>query len=107
MESARASEQRLVSELSDDLASGVVEPARIDAAVARVTETAARVHHACVAPLNDLHAVLTPVERSALVDKVEAHWAVWRESNGGEADPTNPEAVRLRAHLDHGNGGGQ
>jgi Spy/CpxP family protein refolding chaperone len=42
------------------------------------------VHDASADALNELHATLTPPERNALVDKVEAHWAVWQKSNADE-----------------------
>jgi uncharacterized membrane protein len=95
MEPARAAEQHLVTVLADGLAAGTLDTVGVDAAVARVEDAAAKVHDVCIEPLNELHAVLTPAERSALVDKVEAHWAVWRKSNDDGNDPANPEPARL------------
>jgi Spy/CpxP family protein refolding chaperone len=50
------------------------------------------VNDATVQSLNELHAALTPEQRVALVDKVEAHWEVWRRSSNQE------EAVGDEAH---------
>jgi hypothetical protein len=101
MEPARAAEQHLVTVLADGLASATLDAVSIDTAVAQVADAAAKVHDACIEPLNELHAVLTPVERASLVDKVEAHWAIWRKSNGEEGDTSNPEPARLEALTTH------
>jgi Spy/CpxP family protein refolding chaperone len=46
--------------------------------------------------LNQLHSVLNPAQRMALVDKVEAHWEVWKEANASAGDPAEkPEHGRL------------
>ena len=31
--------------------------------------------------MNRLHALLTPAEREVVVDKVQAHWEIWRDVN--------------------------
>ena len=95
MEPARAAKQKLAATLADGVAAGKFDAARVDAAVAQVTAAAETVHDASVAVLNELHAVLTPAERAAVVDKVEAHWAVWQKANAEEDDPMNPERGRL------------
>jgi Spy/CpxP family protein refolding chaperone len=91
MEPARAAEQKLVTVLADGLAADNLDRASADAAVAQVAAAAAKVHDASADALNELHTVLTPPERAALVDKVEAHWAVWQKANAEETDPRNPE----------------
>jgi Spy/CpxP family protein refolding chaperone len=91
MEPARAAEQNLAATLADQLAAGNIDPAKVDAAVARVTATAAAVHDASTDALNDLHAALTPSERAALVDKVESHWAVWQKANAEETRPATKD----------------
>jgi len=68
--------------LADGVAAGTVDTAKVDAAIAGVSSAAAQIHGATAAELNELHAVLRPEQRAALVDKVEAHWLVWKESNG-------------------------
>jgi hypothetical protein len=40
--------------------------------------------------LNQLHAVLTPEQRAALVDKVEAHWTIWQNANSEPVGPSRP-----------------
>jgi len=95
MEPARAAEQRLVATLADGLAAANLDAASVDAAVGQVAAAAAKVHDASADALNELHAVLTPPERAALVEKVEAHWAVWQKANAEETDPRNPDHGQL------------
>ena len=95
MELARAAEQRLAAALADGVAAAKLDAATVDAAIAQVSAAAATVHDASTDALNELHAVLTPPERAALVDKVEAHWSVWQKANAEETDPANPEGSRL------------
>jgi Spy/CpxP family protein refolding chaperone len=64
----------------------VIDPAKVDAAVAQLTSAAANVHDASTDALNQLHGVLTPPQRAALVDKLEAHWSVWQRANTDEDD---------------------
>jgi Spy/CpxP family protein refolding chaperone len=84
MEAARAAEDELVATLADGLVASAFDGAKVDAAVVKVTAAAAQVNDVSADALNDLHAVLTPPQRAALVDKVEAHWAVWRKVNSDE-----------------------
>jgi Spy/CpxP family protein refolding chaperone len=95
MEPARAAEQKLAATLADGVAAGKFDATGLDAAVAQVIAAAETVHDASAALLNELHAVLTPAERAAVVDKVEAHWAVWQKANAEEDDPVNPARGRL------------
>jgi Spy/CpxP family protein refolding chaperone len=37
--------------------------------------------------MNQLHAVLTPPQRKALVEKLQAHWQVWQEANAEAGAP--------------------
>jgi Spy/CpxP family protein refolding chaperone len=96
MEPARAAEQNLVATLADGLAAGTLDPVKVDAAVAQLTSVAAMVHDASTDALNQLHAVLTPPQRAALVDKLEAHWSVWQRANTDESD----HVTQLTADLD-------
>jgi Spy/CpxP family protein refolding chaperone len=86
MEPARAAEQNLLGTLADGLAVGVPDPAKADAAVAQLTSAAASIHDASTDALNQLHSALTPPQRAALVDKLEAHWSVWQRANTDESD---------------------
>lgn len=90
MEPARAAERTLVTTLADGLAAANMDVATVNAAVAQVIAAAATVHDASVEALNELHGVLTPPQRAALVDKVESHWAVWQKANAEEAGPNYP-----------------
>jgi Spy/CpxP family protein refolding chaperone len=96
MEPARAAEQNLVGTLADGLAAGTLDLVKVDAAVAQLTSVAAMVHDASTDALNQLHAVLTPPQRAALVDKLEAHWSVWQRANTDESD----HVIQLTADLD-------
>jgi Spy/CpxP family protein refolding chaperone len=84
MEPARAAEQGLEATLADGLAEGHIDAAKVDASIAQLTAAAAAVHDAACDALNRLHDVLTPPQRTALVDKVESHWAVWQTVNAEE-----------------------
>jgi Spy/CpxP family protein refolding chaperone len=86
MEPARAAEQSLLGALADGVAAGVIDPTKVDAAVAQLTSAAASVHDASSDALNQLHSVLTPPQRAALIDKLEAHWSVWQRANTDEID---------------------
>jgi Spy/CpxP family protein refolding chaperone len=102
MEPARIAEQNLVTTLADGLAAANVDAAKVDAAVAQVTAAAAALHEATADALNALHAVLTPPQRSALVDKVVSHSAVWQKVNATETAPASPEGdhvTRLAREL--------
>jgi len=95
MESARVAQQKLAVVLADGVAAANLDATIVDAAIAQVSVAAATVHDVSADALNELHAVLTPPERAALVDKVEAHWSVWQKANAEEGDPANPEGSRL------------
>jgi Spy/CpxP family protein refolding chaperone len=81
MEPAHAAETVLVTTLADGIAAGAIDQAKVDAALTQVASTSAAVHDASTDALNQLHTALTPEQRTTLVDKVEAHWAVWKRVN--------------------------
>jgi Spy/CpxP family protein refolding chaperone len=95
MEPARAADQNLLGTLADGLDAGVLDPAKADVAVAQLTSVAASVHDASIDALNQLHDVLTPPQRAALVDKLEAHWLVWKRANTDENDHLTQLAADL------------
>ncbi len=95
MEPARAAEQTLTVALADGLAAPTFDTARVDAAIAQVNAAAATVHDASADALNELHRVLSPAERAALVDKVEAHWAVWQKANAEAMGPVPVDGGHL------------
>ena len=108
MESARVAEQDLVTSLADGVATSSFDATKMEAAVGRVTTAAAGAQDASGQALNELHAVLTPPQRAALVDKVEAHWAVWRRANheragtenGAELDLSADQEAKVRVALE-------
>jgi Spy/CpxP family protein refolding chaperone len=95
MDPARRAEQNLMAMLAEGLAAGSIDAATVDAGVTQVTVAAATVHDASAYALNELHNVLTPAQRGALVDKVESHWALWQKANAEEAGPTRQEGGHL------------
>jgi Spy/CpxP family protein refolding chaperone len=76
MEPARAAEAAVLQTLADGIAAGTIDATKVNAALAQLTAASSSLHDAAAEALNQLHAVLTPEERAALVDKVEAHWAL-------------------------------
>jgi Spy/CpxP family protein refolding chaperone len=95
MEAARKAEQVLVTTLADGLKVSQFDGARVDDAVVKVTVAASQVDAASADALNQLHATLTPEQRDALMDKVEAHWTVWKKANVGESEPADGSGSRL------------
>ncbi len=100
MAPARAAEQALTATLADELAAETFDVEKVNAAVSQVAVAAAAVHAGSADALDELHKLLTPAERAALVDKVAAHWAVWREANAGATDAGNTTDGYLAMDLD-------
>ena len=94
----RAAEQAVLETLADGIAAGAIDAAKVNAALAQLATASASIHDASADALNQLHAALTPEQRAALVDKVEAHWALWQRANADEADttPSAPAGGHLR-----------
>jgi Spy/CpxP family protein refolding chaperone len=92
---ARAAEHTVIATLADGVAVGAVDAPKVDAAVARLTTAAGSVSGASADALNQLHAILTHEQRAALVDKVEAHWEVWRRVNSDEQPGARERGGRL------------
>jgi Spy/CpxP family protein refolding chaperone len=85
MAPARDAEKELLGVLADGIVAGAVDTAKVDAALTKVKSAAAMRRDADYDTLNELHKVLSPEERAALVDKVEAHWEVWQKVNEGKS----------------------
>jgi Spy/CpxP family protein refolding chaperone len=81
MQPARDAEKAVLLVLADGVAAGSIDKAKVDAAVATYTTASAGVHDAVASALNQLHETLTPPQRIALVEKVEAHFEVWHRQN--------------------------
>lgn len=97
-EPAHEAEKAVLVILADGIAAGTIDTAKVDAAIAQVTTAASGVHDAVADSLNQLHDVLTPEQRAALVGKVEAHLEVWAKVNAEQETADND--VRT-GHLDH------
>jgi Spy/CpxP family protein refolding chaperone len=95
----RGLERTLLLALADDVAAGTRAPgARLDEAIGRLQAAGAAMPD-CSAPVLDrLHALLTPGERAALVEKVEAHLDVWREVND-EGEARGPDQATRMTEL--------
>jgi Spy/CpxP family protein refolding chaperone len=99
MEPARAAEQRVMGILADGIEAGKIDTAKVDVALAQVASAAEGLHDATADALNELHAVLTPEQRGALIDKVEAHWQIWQNANS-DAEPTGAGRPLRAGHLE-------
>jgi Spy/CpxP family protein refolding chaperone len=95
MAPAREAEERLQLALADGVAAGTVDAVKVDAAIANLTTAADAAQSTSLDTLNKLHAILSPVERAALVDKVQAHWEVWRQVNHEEEPGGRERGGRL------------
>ena len=93
MEPAKTAEQNLESTLADGVAAGNIDTQKVDALVAAVAGAGATGEPSTA--LNNLHAVLTPIQRATLVEKVEANWAVWQSANVPGTLPGAAESTRL------------
>jgi Spy/CpxP family protein refolding chaperone len=85
---AQVAEKDVLSTLADGIAAGSIEKARVDTAIMQLSAAAAGAREGITDSLNQLHSVLTPAQREALVDKVEAHFEVWGDVNS-EDDSTD------------------
>lgn len=95
MAPAHDAEKAVLLALADGMASNEIDQPRVDAAIAQLKTASARVDDAVAGSLGALHATLTPPQRAALADKVEAHFEVWHHTN------TPDEAAMRDAHGGH------
>jgi Spy/CpxP family protein refolding chaperone len=84
MRPLREANGALLRLLGDSIAAGTIDKTKVHAAVAKVFVASSAVPGAAVDTLNELHATLRPEQRIAFVDKVDAHWTAWKESNVGD-----------------------
>lgn len=84
MQPAHDAEKKVLLVLADGVDAGAIDKAKVDAALAQVSSASAGVHDAVVGSMNQLHDALTPAQRLALVDKLEAHFKVWHGVNADE-----------------------
>jgi Spy/CpxP family protein refolding chaperone len=79
MEPAGRREMELHLTLADGIAAGKIDKAKVEKTIAHLDTAAAAVHECSSGGLNQLHAILSSSERWELVEKVQAHWDVWRQ----------------------------
>ncbi len=84
MAPAHDAEKAVLLTLADGIAAGNIDQAKVDAAIAQLAQSSAGLHNAVADLLNELHNVLTPPQRIALVDKLQAHFEVWHRENSSD-----------------------
>ncbi|OGQ80904.1 MAG: hypothetical protein A2289_10180 [Deltaproteobacteria bacterium RIFOXYA12_FULL_58_15] len=94
MAPARDIKNKLLLALAEDVAAGTVDTMKADTAVVQLNAAVAA-QDCRVDALNELHGILSPIERAALVDKVEAHWEVWRHVNHDGEENSQKHGRRL------------
>ncbi|HEY3802874.1 MAG TPA: Spy/CpxP family protein refolding chaperone [Kofleriaceae bacterium] len=95
MEPAHDAEKIVLLAVADGVASGQFDQGKIDAAISDVSTKSAGIHDAITDSLNQLHETLTPPQRQALVDKVEAQFSVWHSANAPEEDKEHGHLAKL------------
>jgi Spy/CpxP family protein refolding chaperone len=96
---ARDADKELLLTIATGVASGNLDTLKVDAGVEKVAAASQAAQQASLATLNKLHAVLSPEERQALADKVQAHWEVWRDVNGEQQQPGRLTILAERLSL--------
>lgn len=95
MSPAREIEQNLLITLADGIAQGAIDKSRVDGITDSLEPAVAAEKDCAASALDQLHAVLSPSERAALVDKVRANFEVWREMNYQERAAADGRPRRL------------
>jgi hypothetical protein len=78
---AGKAEKKILRMMADGAAAGTIDAAKVDAEIGRLATASSAAQPCSDKALDKLHALLSPTERQALVDKVQAHWEVWRKVN--------------------------
>ncbi len=99
MAPAREIKTTLLRAMADDIAAGTVDTTKVEARVVQL-EAAVAAQKCRGEAMSRLHEILSPVERAALVDKVDAHWAVWRNVNDQEEGGGQRQVRRLSALVE-------
>ncbi len=95
---AGRAEKKVLRTLADGVAAGSIDAAKVDAAIGKLATAASGAQPCSAKALNTLHRLLSPAERRALVEKVQAHWQVWRQVNS-EAEAGGKEEGGALAAL--------
>lgn len=96
--------KNVLTVLGDVLGDGIATPeetAKLDAAVVQLAAAAQTAHTASASALNQLHSILDAPQRATLVEKVEAHWHMWRQANAAEDKDNNGLAEAEERRLEH------
>jgi Spy/CpxP family protein refolding chaperone len=96
---AKEAEKAALMTLADGVAAGNVDQGKMDAAIAELAKVSTSTHDTVADSLNALHQTLTPPQRRALVDKVEANLAVWHETNAVEENEKHGHLAKLTTDL--------
>ena len=78
---AYQAEAALLNAVADGVAAGKIDTAKAEAATTKIAEVSTQMDDATNDALNQLHAILAPPERDALVLKVQAHFMIWYRAN--------------------------
>jgi hypothetical protein len=87
--------RRLLTAVAEGVAAGAIDALKIEPIIGDLDAAAAAVQLCGVDALGRLHALLSPVEREDLADKVLAHWEVWRQVNDEEPAGSREPGGRL------------
>jgi Spy/CpxP family protein refolding chaperone len=96
---AYQAEVALLEAVAEGVAAGKMDPAKIEAATAKIAEISTQMDDATNDALNQLHAALAAPEREALVMKVQAHFMIWYRANA-EAE-MQPDQEQEGGHIRH------
>jgi Spy/CpxP family protein refolding chaperone len=96
---AHDAEAALLSVVADGVATGSIDQAKVDAAIAKMSDVSTQMDDATNDEINKLHALLQPPERQALALKVQAHYEIWFKANAEEAAQPNQELQG--GHIHH------
>lgn len=88
-------EKTLMTTFADGIAAGAIDVAKVDSTIVQLNTASTAVHECSAETLTKLHALLSPVERAALAEKVQAHWDVWRQVNHEAEAGGNEKGGRL------------
>ncbi|HEY3822864.1 MAG TPA: periplasmic heavy metal sensor [Polyangiaceae bacterium] len=96
---ANDAEAALLNTLADGVAAGTLDQAKLDAAIAKMNEVSTQMDDVTNDDLTQLHNVLTPPERQALVLKVQANYMLWERANADQA--AQPDQEQEGGHIAH------
>jgi len=88
---------RLHQAMADGVAAGAIDAVRVGAVIGELDAADGNIQDCGADALNRLHAILSPAERAELVEKVQAHWEIWRQVNHEENQAARGQGGRLPA----------